>query len=423
MERVVAGIESAERASRLAEAVGPASRRSGLASRGVFVLALLAGISTAQTVSPVGIALQKVASRFSAPLGILFPADGSKRMFVVEQAGRIRIVESGGVLSPPFLDIKAKIRHDASRGLMGLVFHPAYTTTGRFFVYYTDKQGGLSIVEYRVSSDPRRADASSAKLILRIPHPKTPGHYGGQMAFGPDGLLYIATGDGGGVGDPANTAQDLTTLLGKMLRIDVDHGDPYAIPEGNPFAGGDPKDDPIWAYGLRNPWRFSFDRKTGDLFIADVGERCVEEVNFQRAGSAGGQNYGWKIMEGDRCFNPDTSTCVEIPGCDRSGLTMPIITCRRPGELECRSITGGYSYRGRAIPELKGQYIYGDFCTGEIWSARRERGKWTSTLLLDTRFLITTFGEDQSGEIYLTAAATGDVYRIVPGDSRTSQAR
>jgi glucose/arabinose dehydrogenase len=232
-----------------------------------------------------------------------------------------------------------------------------------------------------------------------------PNHNGGLLKFGPDGYLYIGMGDGGAAGDPWGHGQSLDTLLGKLLRIDVDSGDPYAVPPDNPFVGRDDARPEIWAYGLRNPWRFSFDRATGDLFIADVGQNAQEEVHFQPAASAGGENYGWDIMEGDACY--DASSC------DREGLELPVAVYAHSGEAGGCSITGGYVYRGGAFPALAGTYLYADFCSGNLWALRPGGDSWQSELVTTLDIRVSSFGEDEAGELYLTDRSGGGLYRLV----------
>ncbi len=273
---------------------------------------------------------------------------------------------------------------------------------------YTNTVGETVIARYAVSANPNVADPQSAQILLTIPQPFS-NHNGGQLQFGPDGYLYIGTGDGGSGGDPQNNGQSLGTLLGKILRIDVDRSSLYAIPPDNPFVRRNGAKREIWAFGLRNPWRFSFDRLTGDMFIGDVGQASWEEIDFQQANSRGGENYGWRLMEGKHCFNPSTN-------CDPGTLTLPIVEYDH--SLGC-SVTGGYRYRGARLPQLFGSYLYGDFCSGRIWrAARTSRGRWTTAELLDSPYMISTFGEDEAGELYLahyTQDATAAIYRFVGG--------
>jgi glucose/arabinose dehydrogenase len=342
------------------------------------------------------IALQQVTAGFSAPLGIV--SAGDARLFIVQQGGTIAIWDGTRILTTPFLDIHNLISCCNERGLLGLAFHPHYATNGLFFVDYTAPSGDVTIARYSVSADPNRADFTSGAVLLTIPHSQFANHNGGQLQFGPDGYLYIGVGDGGGAGNVSNSAQDLNQLLGKILRIDVDRP-PYAIPSSNPF----PAHGEIWAYGLRNPWRFSFDRETGDLWIADVGQNLYEEVDLQPAASAGGQNYGWRLMEGFHCFNPSTN-------CPSAGLTLPILEYSHT--LGC-SITGGYRYRGARFPRLRGVYFYADYCSGTIWGATQTNGTWSSKVMLTTNKIpFTSFGEDSNGELYVVSGG-GTLYQIV----------
>ncbi|HEV8717484.1 MAG TPA: PQQ-dependent sugar dehydrogenase, partial [Candidatus Binatia bacterium] len=292
------------------------------------------------------------------------------------------------------------------RGLLGLAFHPRYRSNGLFYVNYTNTQGNTVIACYQVSKNPNVADPQSARVLLTIRQPFS-NHNGGQLQFGPDGYLYIGTGDGGSGGDPQNNGQSLRTLLGKILRIDVNRGFRYAIPRDNPFVREPEARREIWAFGFRNPWRFSFDRLTGDMFIGDVGQAQWEEIDFQRASSKGGENYGWRLMEGKHCFNPSTN-------CNPGRLTLPILEYSH--SLGC-AVTGGYRYRGTQLPQLFGSYLYGDLCTGLIWKATKaNNGQWITTVLLDSPYVITTFGEDEDGELYLAhyaQNATGAIYRFV----------
>jgi len=327
---------------------------------------------------------------------------GDDRLFVVEQPGRIRIIKNGQLLDQPYLDITDKVTTDGNeQGLLSVAFHPAYQDNGLLWVNYTRAPDGATVIErYTVSKDdPDRADAQSGKVILTIAQPE-PNHNGGLIKFGPDGYLYIGTGDGGGAGDQhgaIGNGQDRKALLGKLLRLDVAEQDSYAIPAANPLG------TEIWAYGLRNPWRFSFDRATGDLFIADVGQNTYEEVNFQPATSKGGENYGWRIMEGLHCFDPKE-------GCDQTGLVRPIAEYSHAAG-GC-SITGGYVYRGSQYPAMQGTYFFGDYCSGIIWSLQRDGTEWLMQKRLESGVRISSFGEDFSGELYVIDHG-GAVYQLV----------
>ena len=325
---------------------------------------------------------------------------GDNRLFITEQAGQIEIFQDGQLLAEPFLDISHLIKSGGEQGLLSVAFHPKYSENGFFYVNYTNNEGDTVIARYKVAEDPNKGDPESEKILLQIEQPFR-NHNGGQIVFGPDGYLYIGTGDGGSGGDPRDLGQNLDSLLGKMLRIDVDRGEPYAIPN-NPFVSNDNAKPEIWAYGLRNPWRFSFDRETGDLFIADVGQNWFEEVNFQASTSKGGENYGWRFMEADQCFNP-------IFNCNNGQLVLPIISY---SHFEGQSITGGYMYRGQDIIGLQGSYVYADFSSGRVWTASREGDNWKTRLLEDTDFVISSFGEDIVGEIYLANYSTGKLYKL-----------
>jgi cysteine-rich repeat protein len=356
---------------------------------------------------------QLVANGLSQPLYVTAPARDVSRIFIVEKTGTVRIVKWGTVLTTPFLDISAKVSSGSEQGLLGLAFHPDYSGNGRFFVNYTDTAGNTVVAQYFVSADPDVADASSESVLLHVTQPY-PNHNGGDLTFGPDGYLYIGFGDGGSGGDPQGNGQNGGTLLGKMLRIDVNGATPYAIPATNPFVGpGNPLDE-IWALGLRNPWRFSFDRLNGDLYIADVGQDRYEEVDYQPASSHGGENYGWNIVEGNgHCFNPPS-------GCNQTGLTLPILDY---DHSQGCAITGGYVYRGCAMPDLRGTYFYGDYCSAFIRTMEVVAG--VATNLQDrTADLapggglsissIPSFGEDARGELYI-CDLSGKVFKIVPG--------
>ena len=333
------------------------------------------------------------------PVYVTHAGDGSGRLFVVEQPGRIRIVRGGTLLERPFLDIVGQVRSTGEQGLLGLAFHPAYAQNGRYFVNYVRASNGDTVIaEFRVSEDPDRSQPAE-KILLSVSQPY-PNHKGGMVEFGPDGFLYVALGDGGAGGDPGNRAQNRGMLLGKILRIDVDGGDPYAIPPNNPFAKGGGRPE-IFAYGLRNPWRFSFDRQTGLLWAADVGQDTWEEIDLVRLGG----NYGWRIMEGAHCFHPRFL-------CMQEALTSPVSEYRHKGD-RC-SITGGYMYRGTTVSSLRGAYIYGDYCSGEIFVLRPEQAgpSGEPIVLLTTELRIASFGQDEAGELYVVGHS-GSLQRIV----------
>jgi glucose/arabinose dehydrogenase len=343
------------------------------------------------------------------PVGVTHAGDNTGKLYVVEQAGRIRLVDNGVLISTPFLDISDNVVSGGERGLLGLAFPPGYATSGRFYVYYTRiADGAIVIARYLRGATPNVADPASGEILLTIPHPTFTNHNGGQLAFGPGGYLYIGTGDGGGAGDPNNNAQNLSSFLGKILRIDVESvAVGYAIPQNNPFLSTLGALGEIWARGLRNPWRFSFDRQTDDLYIADVGQDLFEEVNFRPATSPGGENYGWNIMEGRHCFGNLT--------CSSAGLELPV---SEYDHGQGCSITGGFVYRGQTYPQLQGVYLYADLCSGRFWGLQRNGSVWQNTLLLIEPHTISTFGEDEAGNLYAAdlgagILGAGIVYEIV----------
>ena len=341
---------------------------------------------------------------FSRPVYLTHAAD--ERLFIVEQAGVVYILKDGQLLEEPFLDIQDRVgSSQLEQGLLSIAFHPEYQQNGRFFTYYTDAAGTTHISSFKVSDDnPDRADANSEIILLSVDQP-FPNHNGGQLKFGPDGYLYAGFGDGGSANDPLNNGQDPKTLLGSLLRLDVDHSQEiYAIPAANPFVSDETRRNEIWAWGLRNPWRFSFDKLTGDLFIADVGQNLWEEVHFQPAVSQGGENYGWNTLEASHCFL--TSSC------DKNGLELPIFEY---SHQEGCSITGGYMYRGQQFLSLYGNYFVADFCSGIIWRLFPETEDfWSSLKVLDTDLVISSFGEDANGELYLLVHDDGSIFQIQP---------
>ncbi len=354
-----------------------------------------------------GLDLELVTDGLNAPVYVTHAGDGSSRLFVVEKRGAIRILAGGQANPAPFLDIRSIVGSRGSeQGLLSVAFHPDYATNGLLFVNYTDTNGNTVVARYRVSDDPDLADPHSARIILTLDQPAA-NHNGGLLLFGPDGYLYIGAGDGGRGGDPWGNAQNHQVLLGKMLRLDVDSGEPYGIPPDNPFVADPAVRDEVWALGLRNPWRYSFDRTTGNLYIADVGQNKWEEIDFQPARSPGGANYGWNIMEGTHCFSPSTN-------CDSTDLVLPIAEYGH--DVGC-SVTGGYVYRGSAYAAMAGAYFYGDFCSGRIWALYRNRdGEWRTTKLLDSGLSISSFGEDEAGELYVTDLGDGRLFRLAAGD-------
>lgn len=347
--------------------------------------------------------LQEVAQGLERPLFLASPP-GDPRLFVVEQPGRVRIIENGQLQATPFLDITDRVRSGGERGLLGLAFHPAFANNGWFFVNYTGEDGATRIERYQVRVGGRNfADPASARRLMTIPQPFA-NHNGGMITFGQDGMLYIGMGDGGSGGDPQNNGQSLNTLLGKMLRIDVDRGDPYGVPADNPYVGRAGARPEIWATGLRNPWRFSIDRTAGLLYVADVGQNAWEEVHVVPAREAG-VNYGWKIMEGAHCFRTEE--------CDRTGLHIPQLEYSHSDGC---SITGGYVYRGRQLPSLVGHYFYADYCKGWVRSFRFADGRAADQRAWELGDVgqIMSFGQDAAGELYLLST-NGKVYRLAPG--------
>ncbi len=384
---------------------------------GVFGLTacITAAVQPAQPLDPCSVQfpttvpqleLQKLADGFTRPVYVTHAGDGSGRLFVVEQSGRILIVRDGRTLSTPFLDIRDRVESGGEKGLLSVAFHPKYRENGRLFVNYTGRRKGILktiIAEYRVSpTNPDVADRAE-RVLLEIEQPFE-NHNGGLNKFGPDGFLYIGMGDGGGAGDPFNFAQNLESLLGKFLRMDIDH-EPYAVPQDNPFVGREGARPEIWAYGLRNPWRFSFDRCTGRLFAGDVGQDRIEEIDLIEKG----KNYGWRIMEGSQCFDPPSL-------CNTQGLELPI--AEYDHSLGC-SVTGGYVYRGRQYPALIGHYLFGDYCSGRIWALTEDSaGRWTMRQLIDSPLSISSFGEDELGELYVVHYG-GAIYRVTTKSGST----
>ncbi|MCX8007003.1 MAG: cell wall-binding repeat-containing protein [Coriobacteriia bacterium] len=388
-----------------------------------LVAAVLASVACSSTASVAGgdVASEAVVSpaattptvrllaRFRAaqPVDVTGAGDGSGRLFIVEKRGRIRIgrLADNTLLTTPFLDVSGLVSTGGEQGLLGLAFPPGFGSSKQhFYVNYTDRAGDTVVARYRVSSDANRADPASAQRILRVDQPYA-NHNGGQLAFGPDGCLYIGMGDGGGSGDPLGNGQNTNTLLGKMLRIDVEAGvSPYKVPPDNPFVGRPGYKPEIWALGLRNPWRFSFDRATGAMYIADVGQNRIEEVDYQPAG-VGGRNYGWDYYEGSL---PYPAGSAPKP---KTGLTFPLYEYNHDRGDDC--ITGGFVYRGARYPSWQGRYFFGDFESGRIWSMSTTTH--AVALALDSPLLITTFGQDDSGELYLAEYVDGTVYELRDG--------
>ncbi|KAB8063121.1 PQQ-dependent sugar dehydrogenase [Janthinobacterium violaceinigrum] len=365
-----------------------------------------ASVSYAAT-APLALALQEVASGLNAPIFLTAPS-GDSRLFILERPGRIRVLQNGNLLATPFLDIGTLTSTSGERGLLSLAFHPQYASNGYFFIYYTNLAGDIVIERRQVSAgNANVADPLSALTIITIAHPTFSNHYGGLLSFGPDGYLYAGTGDGGSAGDPPGNAQNTNVLLGKLLRLDVGASSvaqPYAIPPGNPFAGTAGARGEIWAYGLRNPWRYAFDVPAQLLYIADVGQANWEEVDVRPVSQAG-NNYGWNVMEGAHCYNSSS--------CSQAGLVLPAIEYGHDAAGGC-SITGGYVYRGTALPELAGQYLYSDYCSG--WLKSFSYGNGTASAVTDWGITnvgnILSFGQDAQNELYMLSG-TGKVYRIV----------
>jgi glucose/arabinose dehydrogenase len=380
--------------------------RIGFLSLALFMI--LAGVVFAQDGAPDSSTVQLVeaASGFERPLYLMNAGDSTGRLFVVEQGGKIWLVENGQKSGEPFLDISMLLSRDvfnggySERGLLGLAFAPDYESSGVFYINYTDVNGNTVVAQYHVSADdPNHADANSAQILLTQEQPY-PNHNGGHMVFGPDGYLYIGFGDGGSAGDPEDRAQDTSTLLGKLIRIAVAGDGSYSIPADNPVSQNSSWLPEIWDYGFRNPWRFSFDAQTGDLYVGDVGQNAWEEVNFEPADSPGGLNYGWDAFEGTHSYEGSV---------DGSQTVMPIAEYSHGFGI---SVTGGYVYRGAELPQLQGYYIFGDFGTGFTWAAWRDAsGTWQSDRFIDTGHTISSFGIDEQNELYLVDYG-GSVYRF-----------
>ena len=364
--------------------------------------------------------LKKIATGLDLPVQVTHASDGSGRLFVVEQKGRIRIVKDGVINDTSFLDLSERISCCGERGLLGIAFPPNYAAKQHLYVSYTNVDGHTTISRYATTADPDRADPDSEEIVLTIDQPDTT-HNGGRIVFGPqDGYLYIGSGDGVPVNDPENRGQDPGTWLGKILRIDVESGvKPYGIPADNPFTQVEGYRDEIWALGLRNPWGFAFDKETGALYIPDVGNSRREEVNYQPAGSRGGENYGWRIMEGILCFQHSSWPC------NAEGLTSPVAEYEH---LHGCAIVGGVVYSGIQYPFLQGVFIYADFCSGRIWGLNRPdagaipgprvateafQDGWQSTLLLNASVPVSSIGEDEEGNVYITGFQDGVISMII----------
>lgn len=362
-------------------------------------------------------AVELAISGLSDPVRLTAPL-GDDRLFVVEQAGRIRVFDQDGTPRGLFLDWTGQTNGGGERGLLGLAFAPDYATSGRFYINYTDNSGDTRVARLLVDpADADRALSGSVQQILRVDQPFS-NHNAGQLAFGPDGQLYVALGDGGSGGDPNGNGQNGLTLLGSMLRLDVSGDGPgYAIPADNPFVGDPTVRDEAWAIGLRNPWCYGFDRLTGDLYIADVGQGNYEEVNVQPAASAGGENYGWRIMEGTHCYDPPQ-------GCDPTGLTLPVHDYYHFGDGFRCSISGGFVHRGGTVPDLAGRYLFADYCSNQIWSLDWTAQDGLGVVIEHTAELtpaggygnIVSIGEDGHGDLYVVDSS-GGIWRMVPGDT------
>jgi glucose/arabinose dehydrogenase len=345
----------------------------------------------------------KVVSGLSSPLGVVNAGDGSGRLFIVQQGGRVRVVKGMTLQSGSFLDMSSKLSTGGERGLLGLAFHPDFATNRRLFVFYTRSGGDIVVSRMTANSARTSAPVSSEVVLFTIEHSSQGNHNGGSMAFGPDGYLYIGVGDGGGSGDPNGNGQSIETRLGKVLRIDVDGtgegvNDAFSYPPSNPYVGV-AGDDAIFARGLRNPWRLSFDRATGDLWIGDVGQARYEEIDRDAYPPSPGRNYGWKVMEGKHCYNASS--------CNQSGLTLPVAEYTHASGC---SVTGGYVYRGATQRDLQGLYVFGDFCSGRIWTLNGSGSGLTQRR--DTSLLITSFGESETGELFVVSR-DGRLYRVI----------
>ena len=377
-----------------------------------------------------------IADGYKKPVFITSYPNNAKLLYIVEQAGLIKLINDGKKLSRPFFDINKRVvnpnRPGDERGLLGFAFHPNHTNNGKFYINYMDNDGNTIISEFSTNSE-LRADHKSERIILKLKQPYG-NHNGGDIQFGPDGYLYISIGDGGKAGDPLNAGQDLSSLFGKIIRIDIEQK-PYGIPKSNPFFGQKDKREEIWAWGLRNVWRFSFDKQTGDKYLADVGQNKWEEVNFEPASSKGGLNYGWRIMEANHCYDPKEN-------CPTEGLIKPIIEypndANHPAfafriieelsfsetDVEGCSVTGGYVYRGQKIKSMQGQYIFGDYCSGNIWTLKVVNGKAinfknrTEEINIgggEFTTYISSFGQDSDGEIYIIDY-NGGIYKLIESD-------
>ncbi len=363
---------------------------------------LLAPLST--SAATFSMSLARRATGLAAPTQVTNAGDGTNRLFIVERRGTVRVWAAGALVSGYFMDLRTIVADGGERGLLSIAFHPDFQTNRTLFAYYTNNGGDIVVARFQTNTARTRVIATSRRNILHIEHSAYSNHNGGSMVFGPDGYLYLGTGDGGGSGDPQNNALNKTRLLGKILRIDIDGtGDGpwgrYKAPSTNPFFGATPGAAEVWAYGLRNPWRISFDRATGRLFIADVGQGRYEEIDREPPGFAGGRNYGWDAMEGNACYTASK--------CPLAGDTLPVLVYSHAGG-NC-SITGGYVYRGSSYPNMVGQYVFADFCSGRIWTMPSAgSGKVQRA---DTAVRITSFGESERGELF-AVSIDGRLFRV-----------
>jgi glucose/arabinose dehydrogenase len=364
-----------------------------------------------------GLSSIQIANGFTKPVYVCQPPGDNDRLFVLEQKGIIKIIKNGKTVRKPYADLRNKVHNPITpgdeRGLLGLAFHANYQNNGFVYINYSDKNDHTIVSRFRVASDPDRLDTKSEKVLIKLKQPFS-NHNGGHMEFGPDGYLYISVGDGGKWGDPYNNAQNLGNLFGKILRIDVDTGDPYAIPDDNPFINNEDAKDEIWLYGLRNVWRFSFDWGKGDVYLGDVGQDLWEEIDFVAAENAGGQNFGWRVMEGNHCYNPkedcEPTGVLPIFEYPNDANYMKILTGMDEPNVDGCSVTGGYVYRGSTISELQGTYFFADYCSGNIWTFKEKNGKATEFQNRTEEInlggggftnYISSFGEDNNGELYI----------------------
>ncbi len=393
-------------------------RRRLIAAIALVVVALAVGLlacskkSTSPTTPgptppPVSLGLQVIKSGLNFPTFLTAAPGDTSRLFVLEKGGLIRIIKSGNLLATPFLDVSGLVSTGAEQGLLGMAFDPNYAVNGRFYISYTDVGGDSKVARYLVSANPDVATSTPQRILLTVTQPAEVNHKGGMLAFGRDGYLYASFGDGGGQNDPRGTGQTKNDMLGSLVRLDVSGVGDYGIPADNPFVSSPPDLGELWDYGLRNPWRFSFDRSTGDLYIADVGQDTYEEIDVGSYAGGGGKgaNYGWSITEGNSCFNPSS-------GCNKTGLTAPVLVYDH--SVGC-AVIGGYVYRGAAIPSLRGTYFYGDHCNEWVKSFRLSLGvatQQTDWPALNAGDMIDSFGEDARGELYIVTQG-GNVDRIV----------